>query len=189
MSSSMLALASLVAAAAVVTPALAGPAADRGADPSFASFAGLAAQDADRGVDAAAIRDRGVDGSAVRVGCATHPGPLDGDLVRTHLHELLAAERIPAIGVVDVAVRATELDGDVRTEEALVDVIAPAMCLAGACPTIVVQRGRDGQLATVGRGVGLYTIATRSSGWSDLSESGLLPVPRRTLRFVRGRYQ
>ena len=128
---------------------------------------------------------------AAQVACGARPGPITGELVRARLHDLLRSEGLPSVtGIVDVAVRPAELDGDARTDEALVDLIVPALCLTGGCPTIVVQQGMDGEVSTLGRGTGLYTIATRTSGWSDLSETGLLPLtPRRTLRFVRGRYQ
>ncbi len=118
------------------------------------------------------------------------PARISADVARQRLNDLLVSEGLTRVREPVVAVRSLELDDDPSTVEALVDVLTPEHCGPTLeCTTIVVQRSACNELRTIGHGRWLQVLVSRSNGWADLVETGLLPIARRALRFESGRYR
>lgn len=115
------------------------------------------------------------------------------DTVRVWLNTMLQAEGLTQVTAAQPILRRVELDSDVRTEEALVDIIAPEHCDAlGQCQTLIVRALPCGRLVALGHGRGLTPLDSRTAGWLDLGETHrtllLPPVVLRALHWRGARY-
>lgn len=124
--------------------------------------------------------------ASARCGCPSIAA-LDESRIRAGIDELMRGEGIPPTPAL-IGIRPVELDGEARTQEAFVDIVAPTLCFSGGCPTLVVQQSVAGDIGTVGRGVALYKLTTRTGGWADLTNSALFSSPARTMHWVGGRF-
>jgi hypothetical protein len=120
--------------------------------------------------------------------CAPAP-KITNALVVQHLNELLRSEGLSQAHEPLVTVRSMELDNDLVTAEALVDVLTPEHCTVGGCTTLVVQIRRDGSLVSIGHGKWLTALGSSTQGWIDLAEGALPLFVARALKFSGARYQ
>ncbi|MFO0757067.1 MAG: hypothetical protein U0359_11295 [Byssovorax sp.] len=124
---------------------------------------------------------------------APSPPAIRPETVRAALDDMLRAEGLAPSSSALPVIRRVDLDGDPRTEEAIVDVISSEHCdVTGLCMSIVVAARCDG-LKAVGHGRFLQAIDSRSSGWMDVGESGrslfsVIPVVVRALHWNGVRY-
>lgn len=113
--------------------------------------------------------------------------------VAEQLPNLLRMENLPGAAAPRLVIQPMELDGNAHTEEAFVTVFSPEVCGAAMlCPTLTVMR-RGCSMWSVGHGVGLTVMPSRTRGWSDLGEMTPSFIPlywpiARTLRWNGHRY-
>lgn len=103
------------------------------------------------------------------------------ETVVASLNALLRDEGLSQVATASPLLRYVDLDGDARTEEALVDVLSPEHCdPSGRCVTLILRALPCGRLVPMGHGRWLNPLASRTHGYMDLGETQWSILPFQT---------